>query len=52
VKAANNEDGAKIEVGVLITMDGFEMLSADCPRIIGEIESVMKKPGVGNVKLR
>ena len=44
--------GVRIEDSILITADGAVNLSADSPREIGEIESLMKKKGVGNEPIR
>lgn len=41
--------GVRIEDDVLITADGNCVLSAGAPKSVKEIESVMKKKGLGNV---
>lgn len=43
--------GVRIEDDVLITADGSRVLSAAAPRTVKEIESLMKKQGVGNMKI-
>jgi Xaa-Pro aminopeptidase len=44
--------GVRIEDVVLVTPEGNVVLSAGSPREISEIESLMKKRGVGNLPLR
>jgi len=43
--------GVRIEDDVLITADGNRVLSAGAPKTVKEIESLMKKQGLGNMKL-
>jgi Xaa-Pro aminopeptidase len=43
--------GARIEDDVLITADGNRLLSAGAPKSVQEIESLMKKKGLGNTKI-
>jgi Xaa-Pro aminopeptidase len=43
--------GIRIEDDVLITADGNRVLSAGAPKTINEIESLMKKKGLGNVEI-
>ena len=40
---ANEEIGIRIEDDILVTADGCEVLSANCPREIDEIEALMSK---------
>lgn len=44
--------GVRIEDTVLITPDGYKNLSADSPREISDIESLMKEKGIGNQPVR
>jgi len=41
--------GVRIEDDILITPEGHSILSAEAPREIDEIESLMKKKGIGDV---
>jgi Xaa-Pro aminopeptidase len=43
--------GVRIEDDVLITADGNRVLSAGAPKTIREIETLMKKQGLGNMKI-
>lgn len=43
--------GVRIEDDVLITAEGNRVLSAGAPKTVKEIESLMKKQGIGNMKL-
>lgn len=43
--------GVRIEDDVLITADGNRLLSAGAPRSVKEIETLMKKQGLGNMKI-
>ena len=43
--------GVRIEDDVLITADGNRVLTAGAPKTINEIESLMKRQGLGNMKL-
>jgi Xaa-Pro aminopeptidase len=43
--------GVRIEDDVLITSDGNRVLSAGAPKSVKDIEALMKKQGLGNVKL-
>ncbi len=40
--------GVRIEDDVLVTKDGYEILSAGAPKTIDEIERLMKRRGLGN----
>ena len=40
--------GVRIEDTILVTQNGSNILSADAPREIDEIEKLMKKKGIGN----
>ena len=40
--------GVRIEDDVLVTKDGYVVLSADAPKTIEEIERLMKRRGIGN----
>ncbi|MGB2868804.1 MAG: aminopeptidase P N-terminal domain-containing protein [Bacteroidota bacterium] len=44
--------GVRIEDSVLVTVDGAVALSADAPREIVGIESMMKKKGIGNESMK
>jgi Xaa-Pro aminopeptidase len=43
--------GVRIEDDVLITADGNRVLSAGAPKSVKEIESLMKKKGIGNANI-
>ncbi len=43
--------GVRIEDDVLITADGNRVLSAGAPKSVKDIESLMKKKGLGNVNI-
>ncbi|HTY39120.1 MAG TPA: aminopeptidase P N-terminal domain-containing protein [Bacteroidota bacterium] len=43
--------GVRIEDDVLITADGNKIVSAGAPRTVSEIEALMKRQGLGNVKI-
>lgn len=43
--------GVRIEDDVLITADGNRVLSAGAPKSVKEIETLMKKQGLGNMKI-
>lgn len=43
--------GVRIEDVVLVTEDGYELLSKGLPRTVKEIEELMKKEGIGNQPL-
>jgi Xaa-Pro aminopeptidase len=43
--------GVRIEDDVLVTKDGPRVLSAGAPKTIREIEELMKKQGLGNVRI-
>jgi len=43
--------GVRIEDDVLITAEGNRVLSAGAPKSVKEIESLMKKKGIGNVTI-
>jgi len=43
--------GVRIEDDVLITADGNRVLSAGAPKTVKEIETLMKKQGLGNTKI-
>lgn len=43
--------GVRIEDDVLITADGNRVLSAGAPKSVNEIETLMKKQGLGNMKI-
>ena len=44
--------GVRIEDCVLVTENGYRIMSADAPRTIEEIERLMKKRGIGNEPLQ
>ena len=43
--------GIRIEDDVLVTEHGVRVVSADAPKSVNEIEGLMKKKGLGNVKV-
>ena len=44
--------GVRIEDCVLVTADGYKMMSGAAPRTVEEIERLMKKRGIGNEPLQ
>ncbi len=44
--------GVRIEDCVLVTQDGYKLMSGGAPRTVKEIEQLMKKRGIGNEVIR
>ncbi|MBI5464798.1 MAG: aminopeptidase P N-terminal domain-containing protein [Ignavibacteriales bacterium] len=52
VNPVYNNIGVRIEDTILITADGYKILSAGAPKEIKEVEALMAKKGIGNQPLR